>query len=135
YRDRIGKCAAIPDINGNFPCHVTGKKAVAQLCFESTASLSLDRPILGHFVPAHLRHRLLHYAIADLIAREPTFVPDKRVAASSTLVSGAICFMHRWSFGHSLSLSYPQGEHGTSAMTARTSSPRGPHSCGWWLPE
>jgi hypothetical protein len=30
--------------------------------------------------------------------------------------------MHKWSFGHFSSLSYPQGEQGTSAI------PRGPES-------
>ena len=32
--------------------------------------------------------------------------------------SGAICFIHKWSLGHRSNLSCPQGEHGTSAMTA-----------------
>jgi hypothetical protein len=40
--------------------------------------------------------------------------------AWSAIVSGAIFFMHKWSFGHFSSLSYPQGEQGTSAITART---------------
>ena len=38
--------------------------------------------------------------------------------ARSAIVSGTICFMHKWSFGHSSILSYPQGEHGTGAMIA-----------------
>ena len=46
------------------------------------------------------------------------------------IVSGVICFMQRWSFGHSSSLSYPHGEQLTDAIMAYTLLPRGPHSCG-----
>ena len=55
-RDCIVKGAAISDVDRDFTGHVGGKEAVLQLFIEGAAGFALDRPVLGHFVPADLHH-------------------------------------------------------------------------------
>src|SRR6266849_1311385 len=106
-RDWVRIYATVSDVDDDFARHIGGKKAVLQLFLEGAAGLALDRPILRHLVSAKLyRHSGL------VVVGEPAcggaaigWVPCSMAMAWSAMLAGAICFMHKWSLGHSSSLS------------------------------